>query len=95
MVCGTREEETQGGILNIGDNFTGNPVSDLYEPKGKPIRELLNLMQFDAMTIGNHDFDHGQQVTKLFIKEANFPSYAPISKYPKTLLSLNRNLLKY
>lgn len=60
-------------FLNAGDNFSGNPVVDRYKPKGEPILQLMNRMHFDALTLGNHDFDYGQEVLKGFIERANFP----------------------
>lgn len=60
-------------FLNAGDNFSGNPVVDLYEPKGEPILQLMNRMGFDVMALGNHEFDYGQEVLKSFMERANFP----------------------
>lgn len=60
-------------FLNAGDNFSGNPVVDHYEPKGEPILQLMNRMGFDVMVLGNHEFDYGQEVLKRFIERANFP----------------------
>jgi 5'-nucleotidase/UDP-sugar diphosphatase len=60
-------------FFNAGDNFSGNPVVDHYEPKGEPILQLMNRMGFDVMVLGNHDFDYGQEVLKSFIERANFP----------------------
>lgn len=60
-------------FLNAGDNFSGNPVVDLYEPKGEPVLQLMNRMGFDVMALGNHEFDYGQEVLKRFMERANFP----------------------
>jgi len=60
-------------FFNAGDNFSGNPVVDHYEPKGEPMLQLMNRMGVDAMTLGNHEFDYGQEVLKSFIERANFP----------------------
>ena len=60
-------------FLNAGDNFSGNPVVDHYEPKGEPVLQLMNRMGFDAMVLGNHEFDYGQEVLKSFMERANFP----------------------
>jgi 5'-nucleotidase/UDP-sugar diphosphatase len=72
-----RERETDTGadvfFLNAGDNFSGNPIVDQYDPKGEPVRELLNRMGFDAMTLGNHEFDYGQEILKNLIEKATFP----------------------
>jgi 2',3'-cyclic-nucleotide 2'-phosphodiesterase (5'-nucleotidase family) len=60
-------------FLNAGDNFSGNPVVDHYEPKGEPILQLMNRMGFDVMALGNHEFDYGQEVLKSFMERARFP----------------------
>src|SRR5688500_11266732 len=45
-------------LLNGGDNFQGSMFYTTY--KGKAEGEFLNLMKFDAMTVGNHEFDDGE-----------------------------------
>ena len=45
-------------LLNAGDNFQGSLFYTTY--KGKAEAEFLNLMKFDAMTLGNHEFDDGE-----------------------------------
>jgi len=60
-------------FFNAGDNCSGNPFVDQATPKGEPLRQLMYLMGFDAMTLGNHEFDYGQEFLINFIKGANFP----------------------
>jgi 2',3'-cyclic-nucleotide 2'-phosphodiesterase (5'-nucleotidase family) len=60
-------------FLNAGDNFSGNPVVDHFQPKGEPILQLMNRMGVDVMVLGNHEFDYGQEVLKGFMERANFP----------------------
>ncbi|MCK5005702.1 MAG: hypothetical protein KAS21_11460, partial [Candidatus Aminicenantes bacterium] len=35
-------------LVHAGDNFSGNPVVDQYDPKGEPLLILMNKMKFDA-----------------------------------------------
>ncbi|SFC64360.1 2',3'-cyclic-nucleotide 2'-phosphodiesterase/5'-or 3'-nucleotidase, 5'-nucleotidase family [Alkalibacterium subtropicum] len=56
--------------LDAGDIFSGNPVVDLLD--GIPMIELLNKMELDLMTIGNHEFDYGQQVFQDRRNESDF-----------------------
>jgi len=56
--------------LDAGDIFSGNPVVDLQD--GIPMIELLNEMNLDLMTIGNHEFDYGQDVFEDRRNESNF-----------------------
>jgi 2',3'-cyclic-nucleotide 2'-phosphodiesterase (5'-nucleotidase family) len=60
-------------LMNAGDNFSGNPVVDQYVPKGEPILKLLNQLKTDVLTLGNHDFDYGQQILESAIKNARYP----------------------
>ncbi len=48
----------------------GNNWANLFE--GKSSIEAMNVMNFDAMVVGNHEFDFGQEVLKERIGEANF-----------------------
>jgi 5'-nucleotidase len=44
-------------VLSAGDNRTGNPYNDRYEPVSYPMIELMNLIGFDASALGNHEYD--------------------------------------
>ena len=59
-------------FFNLGDNFSGNPIVDQYEPKGEPLLILFKLMNFDALALGNHEFDYGRKILKRFIKKSSF-----------------------
>ncbi len=58
-------------LLNAGDLVQGSPVSTIFH--GLPIFEIGNLLQFDAATLGNHDFDYGWVQTRKFLQTANYP----------------------
>ncbi|BCH23073.1 5'-nucleotidase C-terminal domain-containing protein [Mesorhizobium sp. L-8-3] len=58
-------------LLNGGDNFQGSLFYTTY--KGTAEAEFLNMMKFDAMTVGNHEFDDGEEVLVPFLEEVNFP----------------------
>ncbi len=58
-------------LLNAGDNFQGSLFYTTY--KGAAEAEFMNLMKFDAMTIGNHEFDDGEDGLAAFIGKADFP----------------------
>jgi len=48
-------------LLDAGDFMTGNPITDLLVDgvKGGAMLEFFDLMRYDAMTLGNHEFDLG------------------------------------
>ncbi len=58
-------------VLSCGDDLVGAPISSLL--KGKPVIEIMNKIGYDAMTIGNHEFDWGMQTSGETLKMANFP----------------------
>ncbi|WP_066315260.1 5'-nucleotidase C-terminal domain-containing protein [Bacillus sp. FJAT-29814] len=71
-----REEKPSSLLLHAGDAFTGTLYFNEFH--GQADLALMNLMKFDAMTFGNHEFDlgsstEGHQALVNFIKEAKFP----------------------
>lgn len=44
-------------IISAGDMFQGTAVSSMT--RGKAVVEVMNYIGFDAMTLGNHEFDWG------------------------------------
>ncbi|MBS3650400.1 5'-nucleotidase C-terminal domain-containing protein [Pseudaminobacter sp. 19-2017] len=58
-------------LLNGGDNFQGSLFYTTY--KGAAEAEFLNLMKFDAMTVGNHEFDDVEDALAPFLDVIKFP----------------------
>ncbi|MDR6758814.1 5'-nucleotidase [Mycoplana sp. BE70] len=58
-------------LLNAGDNFQGSLFYTTY--KGAAEAEFLNLMKFDAMTVGNHEFDDSEDGLAAFLDKVQFP----------------------
>ncbi len=58
-------------LLAAGDMIQGHSWANLFQ--GKSSIALMNRMRFDAMVVGNHEFDYGQDVLKKRIAEARFP----------------------
>lgn len=58
-------------LLSAGDMIQGNNWANLF--RGESVMEWMNEMRFDAMVLGNHEFDFGQEVLKKRIIEARFP----------------------
>lgn len=66
-----REESANSLLLDAGDVFTGTLYFNEY--KGLADLEFMNLIGYDAMTFGNHEFDSGTAALANFVKDANFP----------------------
>lgn len=71
-----RAKKPDALLLNAGDVFSGT----LYfnEFKGKADLDFMNLMKYDAMTFGNHEFDlgsgtEGHKALADFVAGAHFP----------------------
>ena len=72
MVERERAANPRGTILlSAGDMFQGTPVSNLFH--GEPVIEIMNYLHYDAMALGNHEFDWGQDVLQSIISSASFP----------------------
>lgn len=61
-------------IVSGGDMFQGSPDSNLLY--GKTVVDVMNEIGFDAMAIGNHEFDWGIPVLKKRIAQSHFPYLA-------------------
>lgn len=44
-------------VFSAGDNRTGDPLNDKYNPSGYPMVALMNLAGFNGSALGNHEFD--------------------------------------
>ncbi len=67
-----RQQNPQGTILlDAGDVLVGAPIINLTQ--GEPVMEVVNLFGYDAMTLGNHEFDPGWEVMQKILPLAAFP----------------------
>ncbi|KAF2744756.1 5'-nucleotidase [Sporormia fimetaria CBS 119925] len=57
--------------VNVGDEFQGTLFYSYYG--GEKIAETINQLGFDAMTLGNHEFDGGDEELAEFLKNITFP----------------------
>ena len=60
-------------LFSAGDNRTGNPVNDQYDPVNYPMITLMNDVGFDLCAVGNHEWDADVDNLRNDIKRANFP----------------------
>ncbi len=63
-------------LLDGGDVMTGTPISE-YEyagTKGGALFTMMNVIGYDAWTIGNHDLDISQENLKQLTSIAHFPT---------------------
>ncbi|KAF4458270.1 5 -nucleotidase [Fusarium albosuccineum] len=70
-VDGLREDHPDNLWLNAGDEFQGTLFYSFYGPE--KIAETLNDLKFDAMTLGNHEWDGGDEELGEFLVNLTFP----------------------
>ncbi|MEM0909095.1 MAG: 5'-nucleotidase C-terminal domain-containing protein [Pseudomonadota bacterium] len=58
-------------VLDGGDQFQGSLFYTHY--KGEAAADVMNAIGFDAMAVGNHEFDDGPEVLREFVDRVNFP----------------------
>jgi len=84
-------------LLDAGDVFQGTLYFNTYQ--GQADVEFYNALKYDAMTLGNHEFDQGQEVLKNFVENSKFPiisanldiqSTSPLSGWIKPWIILNK-----
>jgi len=70
-------------LVDGGDQFQGTLFYTQY--KGQLAAEMMNKLNYDGMTVGNHEFDDGPEVLAAFMATVNFPvlmSNADVSREP-------------
>ncbi|KAI1125829.1 Metallo-dependent phosphatase-like protein [Nemania abortiva] len=67
----SRPDHPDSLVLNVGDEFQGTLFYTFYG--GEKIAETLNQIGFDAMTLGNHEWDGGDDKLGDFLKNLTFP----------------------
>ena len=58
-------------VVDAGDAFQGLPISN--SSKGEARAKILNEMNYDAMAVGNHEFDFGLDEAKKYKEILKFP----------------------
>ncbi len=82
-LAGARAKAPVSILVDGGDQFQGTLFYTYY--KGKMTAEFMGRLGYDAMTVGNHEFDDGPEVLAGFIDAVEFPvlmSNADVSMEP-------------
>ena len=61
-------------VLDAGDWWQGTPEGTLS--KGEAVAEVLNAVGYDAVEVGNHEFDSGADALRALIGKMNMPVLA-------------------
>jgi 2',3'-cyclic-nucleotide 2'-phosphodiesterase/3'-nucleotidase len=71
-------------VLDAGDTIQGTSLATYYakqEPitstgEKHPMARAMNILDYDAVTLGNHEFNYGLPLLDLWIKQLGFPALA-------------------
>jgi len=71
-------------VLDAGDTIQGTPLATYYakqEPitttgEKHPMARAMNVLRYDAVTLGNHEFNYGLPLLNLWIRQLGFPALA-------------------
>lgn len=74
LVRQIRKSQKHVLLLDAGDVFHGTPWFDVYG--GEVDLELMSEMGYDAMAVGNHEFDHGLNAFAEAADKSTFPILA-------------------
>ena len=80
-----RSEEEHVLLLDAGDIFQGTPYFNTFN--GELEMKLMSLLEYDAATMGNHDFDIGLEGFLYAQQFANFPFLCANYDFSETILS--------
>lgn len=100
MIKEERAKDPSLLLFDSGDFSQGSPYYTLF--KGDVETELMNMMHYDAATIGNHEFDYGLENLARLFKKLNCPIVCAnyrfheygLDKLVKPYVIIKRNGLK-
>ena len=84
VIDSIRAAEENVLLFDAGDFVQGTPYFNLF--KGRTETDAMNLMAYDAVTIGNHEFDYGLDTVKFIFERLRFPVVNCNYDFSKTVL---------
>jgi len=77
-VMQVRDETSDVLLLDAGDLMTGNIISNIEykDAEGGALVEMMNMIGYDGMTCGNHEFDKHKSNLEQLIAIAEFPVFS-------------------
>ena len=87
-----RKENQNTLLLDAGDIFQGTPYFNFYD--GEIEFKLMSMLKYDAVTIGNHDFDNGIDGLNKQLPNATFDIISSNYDFSNTVLDSKINNYK-
>ncbi len=82
-----RKEQPNSLLIDSGDTIQGSPLESFHGRKNNqppdPMMLAMSSLNYDAMTVGNHEYNFGLKVLEKARKEAQFP-WLSANTYDKT-----------
>ncbi|WP_337102253.1 bifunctional 2',3'-cyclic-nucleotide 2'-phosphodiesterase/3'-nucleotidase [Paenibacillus sp. YIM B09110] len=80
LIKQTRQESPNSLLFDNGDLIQGNPLGDyiatidpLQQGETHPVYKAMNLLDYDAGNLGNHEFNYGLDFLNTALAGADFP----------------------
>ena len=86
IVNEVREENPNTLLIDNGDTIQGTILTDdIYNTEladePHPMMDVMNFMEYDTMTLGNHEFNFGVDLIEKIDEEADFPILSANTTY--------------
>jgi len=77
MIKRIRKEQPNVVLIDSGDTIQGSPLESFHGRKNNappdPMMLVMNSLNYDSMTVGNHEYNFGLKVLEKARSEAKFP----------------------
>jgi 2',3'-cyclic-nucleotide 2'-phosphodiesterase/3'-nucleotidase len=77
LIKRVRKEQPNVLLIDYGETIQGTPLESFHNRKNNqppdPMMLAMTSLNYDAMTVGNHEYNFGLKVLEKARKEANFP----------------------
>jgi 2',3'-cyclic-nucleotide 2'-phosphodiesterase (5'-nucleotidase family) len=77
LIKRVRKEQPNVVLIDSGDTIQGSPLASYHSRKNNqppdPMMLTMSALGFDAMAVGNHEYNFGLNVLEKARREANFP----------------------
>jgi 2',3'-cyclic-nucleotide 2'-phosphodiesterase/3'-nucleotidase len=77
LIKRVRNEQPNTLLIDSGDTIQGSPLESFHSRKNNtrtdPMMLVMNSLNYDAMTVGNHEYNFGLKVLEKARGEAKFP----------------------
>src|SRR5678815_211497 len=77
LIKSIRKEQPNVMLIDSGDTIQGSPLESFHGRKNNqpvdPMMLVMNSLNYDSMTVGNHEYNFGLKVLEKARREAKFP----------------------